>query len=57
MNKKGYICPDTLVSDMDTQASLLTTSPGNIKVDNTNAIDSEADVFSREEGTPWDSEW
>ncbi|MDE6159260.1 MAG: hypothetical protein K2F69_04085 [Bacteroidaceae bacterium] len=57
MNKKRYICPDTLVSDMDTQASLLTTSPGDIKVDNTNTIDSEADVFSREEGTPWDSEW
>lgn len=57
MNKKRYICPDTLVSDMEIQASLLTTSPGDIKVDGTNTIDSEEDVFSREERDSWNTEW
>ena len=59
MNKKAYMCPGTQVADIDVKASLLESSPS-LKYDNndSNAIDSEADVFSREENVgPWDAQW
>lgn len=59
MNKKAYMCPGTQVADIDVKASLLESSPS-LKYDNndSNAIDNEADVFSREESAgPWDAQW
>ncbi|MEE1223237.1 MAG: hypothetical protein UHL07_06895 [Bacteroidaceae bacterium] len=58
MNKKSYMCPGTQVADIDIKASLLDSSPV-IKYDNTDGvtIDTEDEVFSREERGPWDTQW